>query len=63
MRDCSQEDEVWEHGENIYPGFVSKYCKWSKKGGSATRFKQHLAGGGNNVKHCSCVPPDACDYF
>jgi hypothetical protein len=63
MGDRSQADEIWEHGENIYPGFVYKYCKYSKKGGGVTRFKQHLAGRGNNVKHCSCVPPDIHDYF
>jgi hypothetical protein len=63
MGDCSQEDEVWEHGENIYREFVCKYCKCSKKGGGATHFKQHLVGRGNNVKHCSCVPPDVHDYF
>jgi hypothetical protein len=63
MGDRSQADEVWEHGENIYPGFVYKYCKCSKKSGGATRFKQHLVGRGKNVNHCSCVPPDIRDYF
>jgi hypothetical protein len=63
MGDCSEANEVWEHGENIYPEFVYKYCKRSKKGGGATRFKQHLVGRGNNVKHCSCIPPDVRDYF
>jgi hypothetical protein len=63
MEDRSQADEVWEHGENIYPRFVCKYCKCSKKDGGATSFKQHLADRGNNVKHCSRVPPDARDYF
>jgi hypothetical protein len=63
MGDGSQVGEVWEHGENIYPGFVCKYCKCSKNGGGATRFKQHLVGQGNNVKHCLCVPPYIPDYF
>jgi hypothetical protein len=63
MGDRSQTDEVWEHGENIYPEFVCKYYKCSKKGGGATRFKQHLTDRGNNVKHCSFVPPDIHDYF
>jgi hypothetical protein len=63
MGDRSQADEVWEHGENIYCGFVCKYCKCLKKGGGATRFKQHLVGRGNNVKHCSYVPPNVRDYF
>jgi hypothetical protein len=39
MGDLSQADEVWEHEENTYPGFVCKYCKRSKKGGGATHFK------------------------
>jgi hypothetical protein len=34
-----------------------------KEGWGATHFKQHLADRGNNVKHCSCVPPDVRDYF
>jgi hypothetical protein len=63
MEDPSQADEVWEHGENICPGFVYKYCKCSKKGGGATRFKQHLASRENNVKHCSCILPNVHDYF
>jgi hypothetical protein len=63
MGDRSQVNGIWEHGENIYLRFVCKYCKCSKKGGGATRFKQHLAGWGNNVKHYSCVPPDIRDYF
>jgi hypothetical protein len=63
MGDRSHTDEIWDYGENIYPGFVCKYCKCSKKGGGATRFKQHLVDQGNNVKHCSCVPPNVRDYF
>jgi hypothetical protein len=63
MGDRTQSDLVWEHGENIYPGFVCKYSKCTKKGSGATHFKQHLAGRGNNVKHCSSVPPDVRDYF
>jgi hypothetical protein len=63
MGDRSQADGVWEHGENIYSRFVCMYCKCSKKGGGVTRFKQHLAGQGNNVKHYLYVPPDVCDYF
>jgi hypothetical protein len=63
MGDRSQADGVWEHGENIYSRFVCMYCKCSKKGGGVTRFKQYLAGQGNNVKHYLCVPPNVCDYF
>ena len=62
MTDRGQ-DPVWEHGVNIYPGFTCKYCKCTKKGGGATRFKHHLAGRGRNVVHCAHVPPDVRDYF
>jgi hypothetical protein len=34
-----------------------------EEGWCVTRFKQHLTGRGNNVKHCSCVPPDVRNYF
>jgi hypothetical protein len=63
MGDRSSVDEVWELVENIYPEFICMYCKCSKKGGGVIYFKQHLPGRGNNVKHCSCVPPDVRDYF
>ena len=56
-------DPVWEHGENIYPGFKCKYCRSTKKGGGATRLKQHLAGRGSSVVACLNVPPDVRDFF
>jgi hypothetical protein len=60
-----QLDMVWEHGDNIYPGFKCKYCKKQWKGGGTTCFKQHLAsrGGGGDVQGCRNVPPDIADYF
>ncbi|GJN01532.1 hypothetical protein PR202_ga18806 [Eleusine coracana subsp. coracana] len=39
------------------------YCKCSKKGGGATRFKQHLARHGGNVVSCDRVPPDVRAYY
>ena len=56
-------DDVWEHGVNTHPGFQCKYCKSTKKGGGATRLKEHLAGRGSNVVACSSVPPDVRDYY
>ena len=56
-------DDVWEHGVNMHPGFQCKCCKSTKRGGGATRFKQHLAGRGGNVISCSCVPPNVRDYY
>ena len=63
MADRGQSDPVWEHAVNIYPSFTCKYCKCMKKGGGATRFKQHLVGRGRNVVHCTHVSPDVHDYF
>ncbi|TVU08732.1 hypothetical protein EJB05_42144, partial [Eragrostis curvula] len=34
-----------------------------RKGGGATRFKEHLAGRGSNVVHCMFVPKDVCEYY
>jgi hypothetical protein len=30
------QDLVWEHGEKIGSGFICKYCREVKSGGSAT---------------------------
>ena len=56
-------DVVWEHGENLYPGWRCNYCRTQKGGGGATRLKQHLAGRGAEVIHCRNVPPDVRDFF
>ncbi|TVU12808.1 hypothetical protein EJB05_46468, partial [Eragrostis curvula] len=56
-------DTVWEHGEPRGAGFLCKYCKLERKGGGATRLKEHLAGRGSNVVHCMFVPKDVCDYY
>jgi hypothetical protein len=55
-------DPVWQHRDNIYPGFKCKYYK-KMEGGGAIRFKQHLASCGRNVQGCRIVPPDTVDYF
>ena len=54
-------DVVWEHGENLYPGWRCNYTQ--KGGGGATRLKQHLAGRGGEVAHCRNVPPDVRNFF
>ena len=56
-------DVVWEHGENLYPGWRCNYCNTHKGGGGATRLKQHLAGRGAEVVHCRNVPPNVREYF
>ena len=48
-------DVVWEHGENLYPGWRCNYCNTQKGGGGATRLKQHLAGREAEVVHCRNV--------
>src|SRR6266508_1324329 len=59
----AEKDVVWEHGENKHPGFWCKYYHKEKKGGGATRFKEHLAGRGRQVVHCDHVPVEVRDYF
>jgi hypothetical protein len=54
---------VWEHGENLFPGFKCKYCVKKIRGGGATRLKEHLAGESENVIRCTKCPSDICDYF
>ena len=58
-----EKDVVWEHGENLYPGWRCNYCHTSKGGGGATRLKQHLAGRGTEVVHCMKVSKEVRDYF
>jgi len=56
-------DQVWEHGENLYPGFKCNYCLKSWRGAGCTRLKEHLAGRSGNVAPCSRTPPDVREYF
>jgi len=58
----AEPDEVWRHGENLYPGFKCNFCLKSWKGGGATRLKEHLAGRSGNVASCTRVPPDIREY-
>jgi hypothetical protein len=53
-----EKDEVWEHRENLFPGFKCKYCLKEFQGGGATRLKEHLAGKGGNIFRCNKCPPD-----
>ena len=64
-RQCQAEikDVVWEHGENLYPGWRCNYCHTQKGGGGATRLKQHLAGRRAEVIHYRNVPPNVREYF
>jgi hypothetical protein len=45
-------DVVWEHGENLAPGWRCNYCGMQKSGGGSTRFKKHMAACGSSVLHC-----------
>jgi hypothetical protein len=56
-------DPVWEHSDNLAPGWRCNYCGMQKSGGGSTRFKQHLAARGSSVLHCSRVPPPVREYF
>ena len=56
-------DLVWEHGQKIRGGFKCKYCREEKSGGGATRFKEHLAHRGKDVKDCPSVPAEVKAFF
>jgi hypothetical protein len=32
-------DPIWNHGENLYPGFQCNYCDMQKGGGGSTQLK------------------------
>jgi hypothetical protein len=53
-----ERDVVWEHGENLFPGFKYKYCVKEFHGGGVTRLKEHLAEKSGNVARCTKYPPD-----
>jgi hypothetical protein len=44
-----ERDVMWEHGENLFPGFKCKYCVKEFCGVEATRLKEHLAEKRENV--------------
>jgi hypothetical protein len=50
-------ENVWAHGEKLGVGFRCKYCSTARKGGGATRLRQHLAGRRGHVAACTQVPP------
>jgi hypothetical protein len=58
-----ERDQVWEHGDNLFPGFKCKYCVKEFCGGAATRLKEHLAEKSRNVARCTKCPPDIRNYF
>jgi hypothetical protein len=39
-----ERDEVWQHGENLFPGFKCMYYLKEFRVGEATRLKEHLTG-------------------
>jgi hypothetical protein len=59
----AERDVVWEHGENLFPGFKCKYCVKEFCSGGATRLIEHLAGKSENVARCTKCPPDIQEYF
>jgi hypothetical protein len=56
-------DVVWEHGENLFPGFKCNYCVKEFRGGGATRLKEHLAEKSENIMRCTKCSPNIRDYF
>jgi hypothetical protein len=58
-----ERDQVWEHGENLFPGFKCKYCVKEFRVGGATMLKEHLAGKSGNVVRCTKCLSDIRNYF
>jgi hypothetical protein len=58
-----ERDEVWQHGENLFPGFKCMYCLKEFRGGGATRLKEHLTGKCGNISRCNKCSPDIRNYF
>jgi hypothetical protein len=58
-----ERDVVWDHEENLFPGFKCKYCVKEFHDGGATRLKEHLARKSGNVARCTKCPPDIREYF
>jgi hypothetical protein len=58
-----ERDVVWEHGENLFPGFKYKYCVKEFYGSRVTRLKEHLAEKSGNGARCTKCPSDIRDYF
>jgi hypothetical protein len=56
-------DQVWEHGDNLFPRFKCKYCVKEFRGGGDTRLKEHLAGKSGNIAWCTKCPPNIRNYF
>jgi hypothetical protein len=58
-----ERDQVWEHGENLFPGFKCMYYVKEFRGGGATRLKEHLAEKSGNVVRFTKCQPDIRNYF
>jgi hypothetical protein len=58
-----ERDEVWQHGENLFPGFKCMYCLKEFRVGGATRLKEHLVGKCGNISRCNKCPLDIRNYF
>jgi hypothetical protein len=58
-----ESDQVWEHGDNLFPGFKCRYCVKKFHGGGATWLKEHLVGKSGNVSQCTKCSPDIWNYF
>jgi hypothetical protein len=58
-----ERDLVWDHEDNLFPGFKCKYCLKEFCEGGATSLKEHLAGKNENISRCTKCPPDIRNYF
>jgi hypothetical protein len=58
-----ERNQVWEHGDNLFPEFKCKYCVKEFCRGEATRLKEHLTEKSENVAQYTKCQPDIWNYF
>ncbi|XP_052137653.1 uncharacterized protein LOC127756319 [Oryza glaberrima] len=52
-------EDVWNHSTKLAgQGFRCGYCRFTNKGGGATRLREHLGGITGEVRSCNTVPPN-----
>ncbi|KAI4968301.1 hypothetical protein ZWY2020_057956 [Hordeum vulgare] len=56
-------NRVWNHGSKFEGGFHCQYCNLRKRGGGATRFKEHLGHVVGEVRECPNVPRNVKDLM
>jgi hypothetical protein len=58
-----ERDVVWEHRENLFPGFKCKYCVKRISWWWRYKVERVFSGENGNVARCTKCPPDIREYF